>query len=154
MAKTTFYKKKTVFICKLDLILRRNYRSATFGILLCSVLKIGHFGTLIRSSWKHFKCSFGGGRRRPVGPIVLEIKKCYRVNEERSILQTIKKRKENWIDYILRRNCLLRHVIEAKVEGGLEMIRRRGRRRKQLLGDLKEERGYWKLKEEALDHTL
>jgi hypothetical protein len=29
----------------------------------------------------------------------------------------------------------------------------RGRRRKQLLDDLKEKRGYWKLKEEALDRT-
>jgi hypothetical protein len=28
------------------------------------------------------------------------------------------------------------------------------RRRKQLLADLKEKRRYWKLKEEALDHTL
>ena len=31
------------------------------------------------------------------------------------------------------------------------MTVRRGRRRKQLLGDLREKRGYWKLKEEALD---
>jgi len=31
---------------------------------------------------------------------------------------------------------------------------RRGGRRKQLLDDLKEKRGYWKLKEEALDRTL
>jgi len=31
---------------------------------------------------------------------------------------------------------------------------RRGRRCKQLLGDLKKTRGYWKLKEEALDRTL
>jgi hypothetical protein len=31
---------------------------------------------------------------------------------------------------------------------------RQGRRCKQLLGDLKEKRGYWKFKEEALDHTL
>jgi len=31
---------------------------------------------------------------------------------------------------------------------------RRGRRRKQLLDDLKEKRGYCKLKEEALDGTL
>ena len=30
----------------------------------------------------------------------------------------------------------------------------RGRRRKQLLDDLKENRRYWKLKEEALDRTL
>jgi len=31
---------------------------------------------------------------------------------------------------------------------------RRGRRRKKLLDDLKEKRGYWKLKQEALDHFL
>ena len=31
---------------------------------------------------------------------------------------------------------------------------RRERRRKQLLDDLQEEKGYWKLKEEALDSTL
>jgi hypothetical protein len=29
-----------------------------------------------------------------------------------------------------------------------------GRRSKQLLDDLEEKRGYWKLKEEALDRTL
>jgi hypothetical protein len=42
-------------------------------------------------------------------------------------------------------------VIEGKLEGRREMT---GRRRKQLLDDLKENRRYWKLKEEALDHTL
>jgi hypothetical protein len=31
---------------------------------------------------------------------------------------------------------------------------RRGKRRKQLLDDLKERRGYWKLEEEALDRTV
>jgi hypothetical protein len=34
------------------------------------------------------------------------------------------------------------------------MTGRRGRRRKQLLDDLKEKRRYWKLKEEALDCTV
>ena len=34
------------------------------------------------------------------------------------------------------------------------MRRRRGRRRKRLLDDLKEERGYWKLKEEALGRNV
>jgi hypothetical protein len=34
------------------------------------------------------------------------------------------------------------------------MMERRGRRRKQLVDDLKEKRRYWKLKEEALDRTL
>jgi len=31
---------------------------------------------------------------------------------------------------------------------------RRRERRKQLLDNLKEKKGYWELKEEALDHTL
>jgi hypothetical protein len=50
----------------------------------------------------------------------------------------------------LRRNCLLKHVIEGKLEGRIEMTGRRGRRHKQLLDDLKEKIRYWKLKEEAL----
>jgi hypothetical protein len=54
----------------------------------------------------------------------------------------------------LRRNCLLKHVIEGMKEGRIEVTGRQGRRRKQLLDDLKKTRGYWKLKEEALDRTL
>ena len=34
-----------------------------------------------------------------------------RVNEQRNILREIRKRKANWIGYILRRNCLLQKVI-------------------------------------------
>jgi hypothetical protein len=77
-----------------------------------------------------------------------------RVEEERNILNTIKRWKANWIGHILRRNCLLKHVIEGKLEGGIEMTGRRGRRRNQLLDDLKEKRRYWNLKEEALDRTV
>jgi hypothetical protein len=62
----------------------------------------------------------------------------HRVKEERNVLNTIKRRKANWIGHILRRNCLLQHVIEGKLEGRIEMTGRRGRRRKQLLNDLKE----------------
>jgi hypothetical protein len=62
----------------------------------------------------------------------------HKVKEERNILLTIKRRKTNWIGHILRRNCLLKHVIEGKLEGRIEMTGRRGRRRKQLLYDLKE----------------
>jgi hypothetical protein len=39
-----------------------------------------------------------------------------RVKEQRNIVQTIKRRKTNWIGHILRRNCLLKHVIEGKVK--------------------------------------
>jgi hypothetical protein len=82
------------------------------------------------------------------------MKKYYTVKEERNIVQTIKRRKANWIGHILCRNCLLKHVIEGKLEGRIEVTGRQGRRRKQLLDDLKEKRQYWKLKEEALGCTL
>jgi hypothetical protein len=66
---------------------------------------------------------------------------------------TMKRRKANWIGHILRRNCLLKHVIEGRIEGRIE-VTVRGRRRKQLLDDVKEKRRYWKLKAEALYRTL
>jgi len=77
-----------------------------------------------------------------------------RVNEQRNILHEIRKRKANWIGHILRRNCLLKQVIEGKIKGEMEVARRRGRRRKKLLDDLKDRRGYSHLKEEALDRTM
>jgi hypothetical protein len=49
--------------------------------------------------------------------------------------------KPNWIGHILRKNCLIRHVIEGKIGGRIEVIGRRGRRREQLLDDFKEKRG-------------
>jgi hypothetical protein len=45
-------------------------------------------------------------------------------------------------------------VIEGELEGSKEITGRRGKRRKQLLDDLKEKKRYWKLKEEAQDRTL
>jgi len=40
-----------------------------------------------------------------------------RVNEQRNILYEIIKRKVNWIGHFLRRNCLLKQVIEGKIKG-------------------------------------
>ena len=65
----------------------------------------------------------------------------HRTKEERNVLQTIKRRKVNWIGHILNRNCLLKLVIEEKVEERVEMTGRRGRRCKQLLDDLNEKSG-------------
>ena len=74
-----------------------------------------------------------------------------RVNEQRKTLHEIRKRKANWIGHILRRNCLLKQVIEGKIKGQIGVT---GRRRKNLLDDLKDSRGYCELKEEALDRTV
>ena len=77
-----------------------------------------------------------------------------RVNEDRNILQEIRKRKANWIGQILCRNCLLKQVGEGKINGEMEVTRRRGRRRRKLLDDLKDRRGYYHLKEDALDRIM
>jgi ribosomal 50S subunit-associated protein YjgA (DUF615 family) len=45
----------------------------------------------------------------------------HRVKEERNILHTVKRRKVNWIGHILRRNCLLKHIIEGRLAGSVEM---------------------------------
>jgi hypothetical protein len=43
-------------------------------------------------------------------------------------VQTIKRRKANWIGHILRRNNLLKRDIEGKIEGEIQVMGRRGRR--------------------------
>jgi hypothetical protein len=77
-----------------------------------------------------------------------------RVKEQRNIVHEIRKQKANGIGYILRRNCLLQRVTDGKIQGGIEVKGRQGRRRRKLLDDLKERRGYSHWKEEALDRTM
>ena len=60
--------------------------------------------------------------------------------------------KVNLTGHILRRNWLLQRVKER--QKGIEVTGRRGRRRRKLLGDLKERRGYSHLKEEVTDRTM
>jgi len=59
-----------------------------------------------------------------------------KVKEQRNILHEIRKRKANWIGHNLSRNCLLRRVTEVKIQGGIEVTGRQGRRRMELLDDL------------------
>jgi hypothetical protein len=73
-----------------------------------------------------------------------------RVKEEKNILHAMERRKATRTGHILARNCLKNHVIEGKIKG----TERRGRRRNQLLDDVKKTGRYWKLKEEALDGTV
>jgi ribosome-binding protein aMBF1 (putative translation factor) len=39
-----------------------------------------------------------------------------RIEEKDNILHTIKRRKADPIGHMLRRNCLLKHIIEEKIE--------------------------------------
>jgi hypothetical protein len=67
---------------------------------------------------------------------------------QNEVLHRVKEEKEHsthnkWgkIGHNLLMNCLLKHVIEEKIRDRVEVMRRRGRRRKQILYDLKEKRG-------------
>ena len=89
--------------------------------------------TKIRSALKVLKCGAGEGWKESLGPIVWEMKKDYIQSRRRGISYIHWKEGRLRIGHILRRNCLLKHVIEGKIEGA----GRRGRRRKQLLDTLK-----------------
>jgi len=43
-------------------------------------------------------------------------------DKERNILQTVKRRKAKWNGHILHRNCLLKHIIEGKIERRIEVM--------------------------------
>jgi hypothetical protein len=75
------------------------------------------------------------------------------VKDEIKNVQRIRRKAKCTADSLCR-NCLLKRVIERKMEGRIEVMGRQGRRRKQLLDDLKETTDYWKLKEEKLSRTL
>jgi hypothetical protein len=155
MAKAAFNNKKSLFTSKLDLNLRKK-------LVKCYIWSIALYGAetwTLRKVDQTYLESFDMWCWRRMEKIswtdrVRNEEVLQRVKEERNILHTIKRRKANWIGHILRRNCLLKHVIEGKLEGRIEITGRRERRRKQLLDDLKEQRRYWKLKEEALHRTL
>ena len=155
MAKRAFKKKKNLFTSKLELNLKKKlvkchiWSIALYGAETWTLRKVDRKYLEIFEMWCWRRMEKISWTDRVRNEEVL-----HRVKEERNILHTIKRRKANWIGHILRRNYLLKHVIEGKLEGRIEMTGRRGRRRKQLLDDLKEKKRYWKLKEVALDRTL
>ena len=65
------------------------------------------------------------------------------IEEKRTVLYNILRRKGNWIGHILRRNCLLHDANE----GQMTEVKGVGRRT-QLLDDLRN-RKYWELEDEA-----
>ena len=77
-----------------------------------------------------------------------------RVKEQRTILHKRRKGKAYLIGHILHKYSLLQRVIEGKIQGGIEVTRRQGRKRRKQFDDLKERRRYFHMKEEALDRTM
>ena len=69
-----------------------------------------------------------------------------RVGEKRTLLNNILRRKANWIVHIPRGNCVPRDAIE----GQMTVVNGVGRKRTQVLDDLRNRR-CWELEEEAED---
>jgi len=152
MAKAAFNKnKKNLFTSKLDLNLRKR--------LVWSIALYGAENWTLRATDQKHLESFEMWCWRGMEKIswtdhVRNEEVLLRANEQRNILHEIIKRKADWNGHILRRNYLLKQVIEEKIKGQTEMTRRQGRRCKKLLDDLKDRREYCELKEEALDRSV
>ncbi|PNF32598.1 hypothetical protein B7P43_G18093 [Cryptotermes secundus] len=152
MAKAAFSKKKNLFTSKLDLNLRKK-------LVKCYVWSIALYGaetwTLRAIDQKHLESfemwCWRRMEKNSWTDYVRNEEVLFRVSEQRNTLQEIRKWKANWIGHILRGNCLLKEVIEGKIEGRIEVARRRGRRHKKMLDDLGDRRGYFHLKEKAVD---
>jgi hypothetical protein len=130
--------RRKLFTSKLDLNLRKK-------LVKCFIWNIALYGvemwTLRKADQKYLE-SFEMRCWRRMEKIswtdrVRNEKILHRVKEELNILHTMKRMKANWIGHVLRRNCLLKHVIEGKIEGSIEVTARRPRRRKQLLDELR-----------------
>jgi hypothetical protein len=78
----------------------------------------------------------------------------HRVKDEWNTPHTILRTKVNRMGHVLRRICLLKHINKGKIEGRIEVTRRRGRRCKELRSDRKGKRGYRKSNEEALVRSV
>jgi hypothetical protein len=94
------------------------------------VPKLGHFGKWIGKSFE--MCCWTRMEKIICSDHVRNEEVLHRVKEDRNILHTIERRKPNWICHALCRNCLLKHVVEGKIETMIGVMERRGRKCKQL----------------------
>ena len=137
MAKAAFNKKKTLFTSKYELNLGKK-------LVKYYIWSMAFYGaetwTLRAADQKHLE-SFEMWCWRRMEKIswtdhVRNDEVLLRVNEQRNILHELRKRNDNWICHILRRNCILKQAIEGKMIWEIEVTRR-----KKLLDDLKDRRG-------------
>jgi hypothetical protein len=123
VGKATFNKRKNLLTSKLDFNLRKElvkcyiWSIALYGAETWTLRKVdqNYLETFEMWCWRRMEKISWTDRVRNEEVL-------HRVNEERSILHTIKRRNANWIGHILFRNCLLKHVIEGKLEGRIEMM--------------------------------
>jgi len=136
MAKPAFNKKRALFTSTWDLELRKKLVKCYIWSMALYGAETWTFRTVDQKHLESFEmCCWRRMEKNSWTDHVRNEEISLRVKEQKNILHEISKRKANWIGHILRRNCLLQRVIEGKIEGGIEVTGRRGRRRK-LLDDL------------------
>jgi len=111
--KVAFNKKKASFANRVDLNLRKRlvkcyiwsialYGAGTWTLRIVDQKYMGSF-----EMWCWRRMEKIGWTDRVRNEVL------HRVKEQRNILQSIKRKKANWIGHILGTNCLLKHVIEG-----------------------------------------
>jgi hypothetical protein len=149
-AKEAFNRRKELLTQKFSLKLRKRlvrtlvwsvalYASETWTILKADAARIEAFEMWV---WRRL-LKVGWEDRVSNANILI------RVQEERSIMITVQKRKRNWIGHVMRHDGLLRDVIEGRLPGK----RPRGRRRTQWLDDVTPH-GFKAMKDLANDRAL
>jgi len=116
MTKTAF-NKNALFTSKMDLNLRKK-------LVKCYIWSIALYGvetwTLQKVDQKYLQrtemwCWRQKERMSWTSSVRNEV--LHRVKEERNILQTIIRRKDNWIGHTMHGNCLLKQISKRKIEG-------------------------------------
>jgi hypothetical protein len=155
MVKAAFNKKRALFTSTLDSELRKKLVKWYVWSMAIYGAKTWTIRTVDQKQMERFE--MGCWRRMEKISWTDHVRNkdvLLRVKNQRIILHEIRKRKVNCISHFLRRNCLLQRVTEGKIQGGIEVTGRQGRRRRKVLDGLKERRRYSHLKEEALDRTM
>jgi len=144
-----------LFTSTLDLELRKK-------LVKCCVWSIALYGaetwTLRAIDQKHLKSFEMWCWRRmekSVGLIMWEIKMHYLESRSRGIsyMKYVNGRRTGLVTFC-DETAFYNGLLKERYKGGIEVTGRQGRRRRKLLDDLKERRGYSHLKEEALDRTI
>jgi len=113
MIKDAFNKKKILYTSKSDFNLRKK-------LLKCYIWSMALYGAetwTLRAADQKYLQSFEMWCWKRMEKISWTD---HVRNEQRNILHEIRKRKANWIGHTLRRNCLLKQVIEGKIKGEME----------------------------------
>jgi hypothetical protein len=116
MAKAVFNKAKTLFTSRLDLLV--NLSKKLVKCYIWSTALIGSENWTLRKvdqeylesskvwNWRMEEISWTNSVRNEA---------LHRDKEKRNFEHIIKRRKDNWIGHILRRNCWLEHIIQGNM---------------------------------------